>query len=53
MSSLDRVAKVLPEITARAVVYGGGERQSRSDAEVAPLTDLSEVLERMDSWNES
>ena len=51
--SLDRVAEALPEITARAVVYGGGERQSRSDAEVAPLTDLSEVLERMDSWKES
>ncbi len=43
--SLNRVAKELPEIATRAVVYGGADRQSRRDGEVVPLTDLSEVLE--------
>ncbi len=43
--SLNRVAKELPEIATRAVVYGGADRQSRRDGEVVPLTDLSELLE--------
>ena len=51
--SLDRIAKALPEITARAVVYGGTERQSRRDGEVVPLTGLGEMLEQMDDRNES
>ena len=41
----NRVAKELPEIATRAVVYGGTDRQSRQDGEVVPLTDLSELLE--------
>ena len=51
--SLNRVAKVLPEIATRAVVYGGTERQSRRDGNVVPLIDLSEMLERMDNRKES
>ncbi|MCY4589647.1 MAG: DUF4143 domain-containing protein [Alphaproteobacteria bacterium] len=43
--SLKRVAKELPEIATRAVVYGGTDRQSRQDGEVVPLTDLSDLLE--------
>ena len=51
--SLNRVAKELPEIVTRAVVYGGVDRQSRRDGEVVPLTDLSEMLERMEDRRES
>ncbi len=46
--SLNRVAKTLPQIASRAIVYGGSERQSRQDAEVVPLADLSEILERFE-----
>lgn len=51
--SLSRVAKQLPEVATRAVVYGGAERQSRRDGEVVPLTDLSELLERLEDRKES
>ena len=47
--SLDRVAELIPDISAKAVVYGGTARQSRSDCEVVPLTGLGGVLERLDS----
>ena len=43
--SLNRVAELIPEVSAKAVVYGGTERQSRSDCEVVPLGGLREVLE--------
>ena len=46
--ALDRVAKQLPAITTRAVVYGGTDRQSRRNGEVVPLAGLSELLEQMD-----
>ena len=46
--SLNRVAKALPQIASRAIVYGGSDRQSRRDAEVVPLADLSEILERFE-----
>ena len=39
---------VLPQISAKAVVYGGADRQSRRNGEVVPLADLVEVLERFD-----
>ena len=46
--ALNRIAKVLPQISAKAVVYGGADRQSRQDGEVVPLADLGEVLERFE-----
>ena len=46
--ALNRITKVLPQISAKAVVYGGADRQSRRDGEVVPLADLVEVLERFD-----
>ncbi len=46
--ALKRVAKVLPRISGKAVVYGGADRQFRRDADVAPLADLPKVLERLD-----
>ncbi len=51
--SLNRVAKQLPEVATRAVVYGGAERQARRDGEVVPLTDLSEILEGLEDREES
>ena len=46
--SLDRVAEIIPEVSAKAVVYGGTERQSRTNAEVTPFSGLSGVLERIE-----
>ena len=46
---LNRVAKELPNLAGRAVVYGGGDRQSRQQGEVVPLPDFSELLEQMDA----
>ena len=43
--ALDRVAGLIPDISSKAVVYGGTARQSRSDCEVVPLGDLSGLLE--------
>ncbi len=50
---LNRVAKELPEIASKNIVYGGAERQSRRDGEVVPLTSLGEVLERIDNRKEA
>ena len=46
--ALHRVAGIVPRVTAKALVYGGSERQSRSDCEVVPLSDFSGLLERLD-----
>ena len=46
--ALDRVASLVPRIGLRAVVYGGGERQSRRRGEVVPLAALAGVLDRLD-----
>lgn len=45
--SLHRVAKLVPGISAKVVVYGGEVRQSRSAIEVVRLRDLKETLERL------
>ncbi len=46
--SLKRVAKRLPEVTRKLVVYGGLDRQSRANGEAVPLGDLGEVLRDFD-----
>ena len=46
--SLNRVAELLPEVSTKAVVYGGTHRQSRSDCEVVPLGDLGGLLARFE-----
>ena len=46
--SLNRVAELIPEVKAKAVVYGGSERQSRTDGEVVPFSGLDGVLERFE-----
>lgn len=45
--SLHRVAKLVPGISAKVVVYGGEVRQSRSAIEIVRLRDLKETLERL------
>ena len=50
--SLDRVAELIPNISAKAVVYGGADRQTRTDCEVVPLSDMGDVLERLESGHE-
>ena len=47
-NALNRIAKVLPQISGKMVVYGGADRQSRRDGEVVPLAGLGEVLERFE-----
>ena len=42
--SLQRVAKLLPEISAKIVVYGGSTSQSRTDIDVTPLHLLNHTL---------
>ncbi len=46
--ALNAVAKVVPDITMKAVVYGGATRQSRSAGEVVPFDDLHGFLERFE-----
>ncbi len=47
-TSLNRVAKLIPSIAAKTVVYGGTARQSRTDSEVLPPVKLSGTLERFE-----
>lgn len=51
-ASLDTVAKTIPDVTVKAVVYGGTVRQSRSSAEVVPFNELSDALERLEVGRE-
>ena len=46
--SLHRVAELVPEVTFKAVVYGGASRQSRSDCEVVPVTEVGGVLRMLE-----
>jgi predicted AAA+ superfamily ATPase len=47
--SLDRVSELIPQIAAKAVIYGGQDTQSRTDCEVAPLSGVANVLERFET----
>ena len=47
-ASINRVAHLVPDIAAKAVVYGGEMRQSRNECEVFPLSALDEALESFD-----
>ncbi len=48
-TSLHRVAALIPDISTKAVVYGGATAQSRTDAKAVPLQGLREVLDRFES----
>ena len=52
-ASLDAVARAIPDISVKAVVYGGTVRQSRSNAEVVPFDELSDALERLEVGRET
>ena len=47
-SSLNRVAAQLSNLNHKAVVYGGDARQSRSDIDVLPLSDLVGALTKIE-----
>ncbi len=47
-TSLHRVAALIPDITAKTVIYGGETLQTRTDAEAVPLADLRDVLDRFE-----
>ena len=47
-NSLDRVAELVPQVTRKAVIYGGSDAQSRTDCEVAPLSGVTNVLEQFE-----
>ena len=47
--SLNRVAKLVPEIFTKALVYGGTSRQFRSAGEIVPVADLCGVLARFEA----
>ena len=44
-----RLAQSLPEVAAQAVVYGGDEPQTRSDAAAVPLAGLAGLLTALDT----
>lgn len=48
-SALGRVAELAPEVSVRAVVYGGQETQSRSAGEAIPLAGFPGFLDRLDA----
>ena len=47
-TAINRVADLLPNVPAKALVYGGSERQKRTAAEVVPLADLDSLLTAFD-----
>ena len=44
-ASLKRVADLVPNVSSKTVVYGGTDRQSRTDYEVTPASGLAGLLE--------
>ena len=53
LKSLRKVSDLLPRVSSKVLVYGGSDRQSRSDCEIVPLRDFSSVLERLDFVQEA
>ena len=47
-AALDRIAKLLPRVCAKAVIHGGTYRGSRGDCEFVPFQDLTALLGRLD-----
>ncbi len=50
--SLKSVAKLIPDVSTKAVVYGGRVRQSRSAGEVVPFDELYDLLGRIEADRE-
>ena len=47
-AAINRVADLLPNVAAKALVYGGSERQKRTAGEVVPLAGLDGLLTTFD-----
>ena len=43
-NALERVARAVPDLGARAVVYGGTDHQRRSTGDIIPLAGLADLL---------
>lgn len=48
LDSLDQISQVLPQVSTKAVVYGGTDRQTRQKGEVVPLHSLPDFLSQLD-----
>ena len=48
-TSLNRVAEIVSNVAARAVVYGGAAREERRGAEAVPLVGFTDLLTRFDA----
>ncbi len=48
-SALGRVAELAPDVSVRAVVHGGRQRQSRSAGEALPFVDFPAFLDRLEA----
>ncbi len=46
--ALNRIARLLPKISDRGLVYGGSFRQTRGDVDVVTLDDIGDLLRRFD-----
>lgn len=46
--ALKRVARLVPDITAKSVVFGGAERRSRRDGEIVPLASVGRMLQQLE-----
>ena len=47
-ASLRRIKHTLPSVSSAAIVYGGDQPQTRTDATAVPLTDFSTLLSNLD-----
>lgn len=48
-SALDRVAELVPNVSVRAVVHGGTQRQARTAGEALPFAELTGLLDRFEA----
>ena len=43
--NLNRISDLLPQVSAKTVIYGGNQKQFRDDGNIATLSDIGEVLD--------
>lgn len=48
-TGLNRISEIVSDVSTRAVVYGGADRETRRAGEVVPLAGFSDLLARFDS----
>ncbi len=48
-ASINRVAELVPAVASKTVIYGGADRQSRSDCQVLPPDEFAGSLEQFDA----